>query len=158
MKIVHLVLAASAAGMVAVPALAQTGPVAPAAPAGPAPGSGNAAGMSDRTREENASYNRVVGTVGSKPVEQEQAKKAKAKSKAVPATAADITAGAALRDIDGKPLGTIESADAEGAIVAYGTGKVKVPLSAFGKDDQGLLLGTTSEKFMALVSKAGSGS
>ncbi len=158
MKIRHLAIVSSLAGFAAIPAAAQTGPTAPPpAPSAAAPGSGNSGAMTDRSREENASYNRVIGTVGSNPVGKENAKRS-AKAKPVPATAADITAGSALRDINGAPIGTIESADAEGAVIAYGTGKVKVPLTAFGKDDQGLLLGTTAEKFMALVSKAGAGS
>ncbi len=153
----HFVLAASLVTFAAIPAAAQTGPgPVPGAPPAAAPGSGNSGSVSDRNREENASYNRVIGSVGANPVAQENAKR-KRKAAPVPATAADIVAGSALRDINGAPLGTIESADAEGAVVAYGTGKVKVPLSAFGKDDQGLLLGTTAEKFMELVSKATQG-
>ena len=113
--------------------------------------------MSNNSRDENASYNRLIGTVGANPVAQEQARRA-ARTAPVPAVPADIKPGSALRDINGLAIGTVEAVDAEGAVVAYAKGKVKVPLSAFGKDNLGLLLGTTAEKFLALAAKAAAGS
>jgi hypothetical protein len=70
------------------------------------------------------------------------------------ATAADITAGAPLRDVDGKPIGKVDSVDADGVVVDTGQYKVKVPLVSFGKDKSGLVLGTTAAKFNDIVAKA----
>ena len=80
---------------------------------------------------------------------------------AVPATAADIKAGSQVRDVKGVPVGTIASlaanevaADPNQAIIDTGQIKIGVPLSAFGKDDKGLLLSITAEKFNQLVAQA----
>jgi hypothetical protein len=77
-----------------------------------------------------------------------------------PATAADIKAGAQVRDIKGVPVGTIATlasnevvADATQAVIDTGQTKIGVPLSAFGKDDKGLLLSITAEKFNQLVAQ-----
>ena len=67
---------------------------------------------------------------------------------------ADIKAGSALRDKDGVKIGTVDTVDADGAVVNTGQTKIKVPLTAFGKDDQGLLLGITAARFNELVAKA----
>lgn len=70
------------------------------------------------------------------------------------ATAADITPGAGLRDIDGKPIGKVGSVDADGVVVDTGQYKVKVPLVSVGVDKSGLVLGTTAAKFNDIVAKA----
>ena len=72
----------------------------------------------------------------------------------MPATAADIKAGAALRDMNGVTLGTIVSLDGDQAVVDTGQTKIGVPLIAFGKDNKGLLLGMTADKFNQLVAAA----
>lgn len=69
-------------------------------------------------------------------------------------TAADITVGAALRDVNGQPIGKVAEVDPDGVVVDTGQIKVKVPLVSFGKDKSGLLLGTTAAKFNDLVAKA----
>ena len=127
-----------------------------AAPGGPAPGSGNASASANSNREENSSYNRVIGSGVKNTVVSDGAKKGKVivKDTAVAATAADIKAGSQLRDVDGKPLGSIESIDGDSAVVAAFERKVRVPLIAFGKDTRGLLLGITAAKFQELASKA----
>jgi len=127
-----------------------------AAPGGPAPGSGNAAAAASNNREQNASYNRVIGSGVKSTVVNDAVKKGKVivRDTAVAATAADVTAGSALRDVDGKPLGSVESIDGDSAVVAAGGRKVRVPLIAFGKDTRGLLLGITAAKFQELASKA----
>ena len=83
---------------------------------------------------------------------------------AVPATAADIKAGAQVRDVKGVPIGTIATlgpnevaADAEQPVIDTGHGKIGVPLSAFGKDDKGLLLSITAQAFNQLVAQASGG-
>ena len=74
--------------------------------------------------------------------------------RAVPARLADIVAQAIISDSGGQPVGTIETVEADGAIVTTAAGKVKVPLDAFGKNRKGLLIGMTKEDFDALVAKA----
>ena len=123
-------------------------------PAGPAPGSGDAAKISQGNQQNNAAYNQLVGAADSTSAKAEV--KGQAHHSPVAATAADIKAGASLRDIKGAPIGTIVSVDAGQAVVDTGKTKIGVPLIAFGKDDQGLLLGMTSDKFNELVAKASS--
>jgi hypothetical protein len=82
------------------------------------------------------------------------AERARSGGKAVPATPADIVATATVSDKAGQTIGTIESVDADGAVVATLAGKVKVPLNAFGKNRNGLLIGMTKRDFEALVEKA----
>ena len=74
--------------------------------------------------------------------------------RAIPARPSDIFAQAAVNDTFGLPVGTIESVDADGAIVVTSLGKVKVPLNAFGKNKNGLLIGMSKKDFEALVAKA----
>ena len=123
-------------------ALALSSAAAAQQQGGVAPGGADASKVVSSNREENASYNKLVGTIGGTP------------SKAVRATAADIKAGRGLRDIKGTAIGTIVSVDGDAAIVATEKKKIKVPLIAFGKDDDGLLLGITAARFAELVAKA----
>jgi len=74
--------------------------------------------------------------------------------RAVPAKASEIFAQAPVNDRFGLQVGTIESVDAEGAVVVTAAGKVKVPLNAFGKNKNGLLIGMSKKDFEALVAKA----
>jgi hypothetical protein len=76
------------------------------------------------------------------------------RGEAVPATPADVVAQAVVSDKAGQTIGTIESVDADGAVVATLAGKVKVPLDAFGKNGKGLLIAMTKKDFEALVAKA----
>lgn len=83
---------------------------------------------------------------------------------AVPATAADIKAGAQVRDVKGVPIGTIATlaanevtSESDQPVIDTGHGKIGVPLSAFGKDDRGLLLSITAQTFNQLVAQANSG-
>jgi len=71
-----------------------------------------------------------------------------------PAKADEIVAGAAVADSAGSPVGTIETVAAEGAVVATAAGKVKVPLEAFGKNRNGLLLGISKDEFDKVVAGA----
>ena len=80
-------------------------------------------------------------------------KKGKARASG-PAAASDIVPGAEVRDKRGKLVGSVESADADGAVVASAAGKVKVPLDAFGKHAKGLMIGITKTEFETLVASA----
>jgi hypothetical protein len=124
-------------------------------PMGPssAPGSGDSSKISNGIRENNAEYNRLIGASDAK-AQTANGEKATKPMIAVPATAADIKAGAALRDVKGVQVGTIDSLDPDGAVVNTGQSKIKVPLVAFGKDDKGLLLAITAAQFNDAVAKA----
>ena len=127
--------------------------MAQAAGATPSVGtSGVATGISSANRENNSAYNHLIGAADQTTTKAPE--HVSRPGKAVPATAADIKAGARLRDMKGVPIGTIVSVDSSQAVVDTGQTKIGVPLIAFGKDDQGLLLGMTAEKFNALVAQA----
>jgi hypothetical protein len=132
--------------------LSATGAHAQAGTPSGVPGSGDSTKITSSNRENNAAYNHVLATgVKSENAEDRPSKK---HSTAVAASAADIKAGSGLRDSQGVKLGTIDSVDADGAVVNTGATKIKVPLTAFGKDDQGLMLGITAARFNELVTKA----
>jgi len=122
-------------------------------PSGPAPGTGDSAKISQGNQQNNAAYNQLIGAADTKSTKKD-GKSETHRSAAVAATVADIKAGAALRDSKGVAIGTIVSVDADQAVVDTGQTKIGVPLIAFGKDDQGLLLGMTADKFAELVAKA----
>ncbi len=143
-----LAIAAAGASM----ASAQAGPGS----AAPLPGTGDSGKITSANREGNAEYNHLIGAGDPKPGKTDD--RPVRHSAAVPATIADIKSGAPLRDVKGTPIGTIDSVDADGAVVNTGQTKIKVPLVAFGKDDQGILLGITAARFNELVAKAKGGS
>jgi hypothetical protein len=122
-------------------------------PSGPVPGSGDSAKITQGNEQNNASYNQLIGAADAKSSVKTEPK-GQAHHAAVAATAADIKAGASLRDIKGVAVGTIVSVDGDQAVVDTGKTKIGVPLIAFGKDDQGLLLGMTADKFNELIAKA----
>ena len=141
-----ITIAFAAAGATAAGAQ-STGPGS----ASPLPGTGDSTKISQGNRDNNQAYNQLIGAADQTSKKDDRAERHKA---AVPATAADIKAGAPLRDIKGVAIGTIVSVDASQAVVDTGQTKIGVPLVAFGKDDRGLLLGMTAEKFNALVAAA----
>jgi len=117
---------------------------APAMP-GPVGPDSNAAASS--SREQTQSFTHVMNNLDrQQPVVE--------KSAVRKATVADVTAGAPLRDIDGKPIGKVGSVDADGVVVDTGQYKVRVPLVSVGVDKSGLVLGTTAAKFNDIVAKA----
>lgn len=122
----------------------------------PTPGTVNGASAASNYREETASYNSVIGKVGSDPVAVEKSKRA-ARAKAVPAAPADVIPGATVRDIKGETIGKVESIDGDSAILVFASGKIRFPIIGFGKDQQGLLISLTTKEFLALVEKAAKG-
>jgi hypothetical protein len=71
------------------------------------------------------------------------------------ATQADLRAGAAVSDTQGGSVGTIESADTEGAVVATGKARAKLPLASFGKNASGgLVVSMTKAQIEAAASTA----
>ena len=140
-----------AAGLLAIGGTASAQPiVVGSGPAQPAPGSGDSARIASDYRDVTSEINQRAGS-GTRIGTQDERK---AKPQAVAATAADIKAGAALRDINGVAIGTVVSVDADQAIVDTGQTKIGVPLIAFGKDKKGLLLAMTADKFNQLVAAA----
>ena len=95
-------------------------------------------------QNDRAGYNSAIGQLSPRGV----------KGSPVPAAATDVVPGRPLRDIRGEPIARVDAVDAQGVIVATGTTRVRLPLNAFGKDDLGLLLGITADRFRALVVKA----
>jgi hypothetical protein len=67
---------------------------------------------------------------------------------------ADLTAGTAVVDSTGAPVGTIDSVSASGAIVNTGTAKATLPLVAFAKRDNGVAIGLTKAQLEAAVAQA----
>ncbi|MGZ2411068.1 hypothetical protein ACUXST_000465 [Sphingomonas sp. F9_3S_D5_B_2] len=119
---------------------------------GPLPGTGDSTKISSGNQRANADYNHLIGAGDAKPSAKDDDRRATTSS-AVPATAADLKVGSALRDIKGVHIGTVSQVEADGVVVDTGATKIKVPASAFGKDKQGLLLGLTAARFNELVAK-----
>lgn len=71
-----------------------------------------------------------------------------------PADPNDVTAGREIRDSKGEVIGKVEAVSMSAAIVSSPTGKVEVPLEAFGMNKSGLLLGLTRAEFETLVRDA----
>lgn len=120
--------------------------------AAPAPGSGDSTAISSSNRDTNAQYNRLIGATDAKPSKGDT--RSARKSTPVAATAADITVGSSLRDLNGVPIGTISQIDPDGVVVDTGTTKIKVPALGFGKDSEGLVLNLTAARFNELIAKA----
>ena len=128
---------------------------------GPPAGAGSTMGGGPRVQD--ADYNTLAGR-GVKVTNEDRANLPRPSGKhgtVGPATAADIKPGAPVRDVKGVPLGTIAVlapnqilADSNQAVIDTGQTKIGVPLIAFGKDDKGLLLSITAEKFNQLVAQA----
>ena len=128
-------------------ALAQGAP--PGAGAAPAPGTGDSSAIAKTNRDQMSGYNSVISNMDrNKPAAQP------AKPKARPATAAEITAGAALHDSAGVEIGKIEKIEADGAVVLSGDTRVKLPLNSFGVGGAGLMVGITADKFREVVTQA----
>lgn len=66
-----------------------------------------------------------------------------------PATAADLQAGATVYDTQGAMVGTIESADAGGAVVSTGMVRARLPLSSFARGGNGLVIAMTRSQLEA---------
>jgi len=65
------------------------------------------------------------------------------------ATAADVITGAQVRDTAGGVVGTVETVDADSAIVSTGTVRADVPIASFGRNGQGLVLSMTRAQLEA---------
>lgn len=72
----------------------------------------------------------------------------------VAATSADVTAGATVRDTEGELVGTVESVTASGAVVATGKSRVQIPVTSFGKNEEGLVLAMSKAELDAAAEAA----
>lgn len=147
-------IAALAAGLLTISGMANAqAVVVGGGPPQPPPGSGDSVRTSSDYRDMMAAMNERMGA-GTRVGHQDEPSTNAKKPRAVPATPADVKAGAALRDINGAAIGTVVSLDGDQAVVDTGQTKIGVPLIAFGKDKKGLLLGMTADKFNQLVAAA----
>jgi hypothetical protein len=121
-------------------AFAQAGPSMPG-PIGP-----DANASATTGRDQTQGFNHVMNSM--------DRQKIVTKGAVRKATPADITVGAPLRDVNGQPIGKVDSVAADGVVIDSGQSKVKVPLVAFGVDNNGLVLGITFTKFNEIVAKA----
>jgi hypothetical protein len=67
----------------------------------------------------------------------------------VAVTIADVKAGAMVHDTAGGMVGTVETADASGAVIATGKSRVKIPIASLGKNDKGLVIAMTKAQLDA---------
>lgn len=70
------------------------------------------------------------------------------------ASAADVTAGAQVRDTAGAPVGTVETVDADSAVVSTGSVRADIPISSFGHNGQNLVLAMTRAQLEAAARAA----
>ena len=70
------------------------------------------------------------------------------------ATAADLRAGVQVRDSSGGVVGTVESADATGAVVSTGRVRARLALASFGANGQALVISMTRAQLEAAASQA----
>jgi hypothetical protein len=114
-------------------------------------------------RQQDEDYNTLAGR-GVKVTNEDRANLSKPGAKhgsVTLATTADIKPGALVRDVKGAPLGKIAALApnevigvSNQVVIDTGRTKIAVPLIAFGKDDKGLLLSITADKFNQLVAQA----
>jgi hypothetical protein len=132
-------------------ALAQGG----GAPSAPAPGTVDSMAATRASREQQEGYNRIINNgVQVKIGQDEQDNERLARRKApVPATAADVLAGAVVRDKNGVQIATIERLEQDGAVIRAGDRLAKLPLDALGKEDAGLLIAITAAEFQAAIAQ-----
>lgn len=159
-EIILFVIAGGMALAVASAANAQTMP-AGGAPAGAGSNMGGprTQDIAAANRQVDNDYNTLAGR-GVNVTNQDRVNARQKHASVVPATAADIKAGVQVRDVKGVPVGTIASlaanevvADPNQAVIDTGQTKIGVPLIAFGKDEKGLVLSITAEKFNQLVAQ-----
>jgi hypothetical protein len=112
-------------------------------------------------RESDNDYNLIASRgVEVTNMDRADAKRGLKRHSAVPATASDVVAGAHIRDVKGVSVGVVatlaanEVADPDSVVVDTGQTKIGVPLSAFGKDDKGLMMSITAQNFNQLVAQA----
>ena len=79
---------------------------------------------------------------------------AEAAGAVVAATPADVKAGVDVRDTQGGMVGTIESVDANGAVISTGESRVQIPVTSFAKNDAGLVIAMSKAELEAAAKAA----
>lgn len=72
----------------------------------------------------------------------------------IPATAADVKAGAQVRDSKGVQVATIVEMQGVNVILDTGQAKVAIPMTFLVKDNQGVMLDITADQFHDAMAKA----
>jgi hypothetical protein len=72
----------------------------------------------------------------------------------VSATAADLRVGAQVLDQQGAVVGTIETADASGAVLNTGTARGRLAVNSFGRNNRGLVISMTKAQLEAAIRAA----
>ena len=75
-------------------------------------------------------------------------------SRAAAPSAADGKVGASVVDSKGQPVGTIESVTGGNAVLSTGTAKASIPVTAFAKGPNGLVVGISKADLEAQVAQA----
>lgn len=146
-----IVATAALAAAASTPASGQGAPAS--SQVSPAPGTADSAAVSRTAREQQEGYNRIVNE-GVKITNADDEGNGKKRNRGpAAATAADIALGAAVRDRNGLQIATIDGIEADGAVVRAADRLAKLPLHAFGKDSQGLLIGLTADEFKAAIAE-----
>ena len=153
-----LILTAAAAAL-AVPAMAQVGvDVDATTEAGvgvEAPVAGTLDTVQDTVDTVSDTAQDAVNTATDTAVDTtDQASDAATSAEVQPAAAADVKAGAEVRDTDGNMVGTVESVDANGAVIATGEARVQIPVTSFAKNDQGLVITMSKAELEAAAEAA----
>lgn len=105
---------------------------------------------SDVAAEEGAQADEAAAPAGQPADAGAQARTAGA-GEVVLATAADIREGVLVQDPQGGPVGTVETVEADGAVVTTGSVRAKLPFESFGKNERGLVISMTRAEFEAAV-------
>jgi hypothetical protein len=79
---------------------------------------------------------------------------AAAATAAIPATAADIKAGAEVRDSKGVQVAKIVEMQGANVVLDTGQAKVAIPMTFLVKDSQGVMLNITADQFNSAIAKA----
>lgn len=150
--ILKLFLVTAALGLAGGAAQAQQ------APANPAPAASEASADNSIIRHGGDTIERDVAVARDAAIaKQREASRPGAGAKptrSVPAKPEEVTIGSEVRDTKGVLIGTVESVSMAAAVLKYDTGKVEVPLEAFGKNNKGLMIGMTKADFMKAVADA----
>ena len=162
MSLKYKLIAAAASAVLAVSAMAQGLSVNAAAKVD-TPVAEPEAGVAAGTQVEAGAQAAVSGEAQAAPATtagaasgeaggEAQAQAGAAAAVVAPATAADLRVGATVQDPQGGAVGTIESVDAEGAVVSTGSARAKLPVSSFGKNANALVISMTRAELEAAVS------
>lgn len=93
----------------------------------------------------------IVGLASAGPAAQAPSA---ATAASVPATAADIKAGAQVRDSKSVEVAKVVEMQNGDVVLDTGQTKIAVPMNLFAKDGQGLMLTITADQFNGAIAKA----